>query len=108
VKTATLTLALVAAFVLPGCAGMMFGAHGTNMGMLYADTRANEKVTDNAVGKKSGEACSTSILGWVTTGDSSVPTAARAGGITKVASVDNRFTNILGVWAEYCAVVTGD
>jgi hypothetical protein len=79
-----------------------------NNGLLFASTNANEHVTQNDVGAKKGEACSSSILGWVTTGDSSVATAAKTGGITKVASVDNTYSNILGIYASYCVQVTGN
>ena len=66
-------------------------------------------LTDVAVTPaKTGEACSMSILGIVTTGDSSVPTAAKAGGIKKIASVDNTFMQVLGLYAKYCTVVSGE
>jgi hypothetical protein len=95
-------------WALTGCAGFAFSSHGVNNGYLYAGTNANEHVTQNDLGAKKGEACSSSILGWVTTGDSSVAAAAKTGGITKVASVDNSFTNILGIYATYCVQVTGN
>lgn len=97
----------LAALALSGCAGVAYAGHAPLMGFLYADSQANEHVSDNAVGSKTGQACSTSILGWVTTGDASVPTAAKNGGITKVGSVDNKFSNILGLYATYCVIVTG-
>ena len=101
-------LGAVMVWALTGCAGLVWGGHGINSGFLYAGTNANEHVTQNDLGPKKGEACSSSILGWVTTGDSSVPAAAKSGGITKVASVDNSFTNILGIYATYCVQVTGN
>jgi len=73
------------------------------------ETKANDGTNPgNVQATKSGEACSTSILGWVTTGDSSVPAAAKAGGIKNVHSVDNKFVNYVGVYAQYCTVVTGE
>lgn len=102
-------LLAVAALTLSGCAGFAFASHGPigNIG-IYGDTQANEHVTDNALKGKTGEACAKSILGLVTTGDASVPAAARQGGITKIASVDNKFNQVLGLYATYCVVVTGD
>jgi hypothetical protein len=100
-------LALGATFST-GCAGFAFAGHGVNMATIYANTQANENVTQNALGNKSGEACSMSVLGIYTAGDSSVPAAAKAAGIAHVASVDNKFMNILGVYATYCVVVTGE
>ena len=98
----------MAALALSGCAGLAYASHGPigNIG-VYGDTMANEHVTDNALGTKTGQACSTSILGIVTTGDASVPTAAKNGGITKIGSVDNKFSQVLGLYATYCVIVTG-
>jgi hypothetical protein len=106
-KKLALLAVLASSTTLTGCAGLAFSTHSVNTG-FYAETKANERVTDNAVGTKTGEACSQSYLGVVTTGDSSVPAAAKAGGIRKIASVDNKFTNMLGLYATYCVVVTGD
>lgn len=106
-KKLTLAVALMAS-MMSGCAGVAYMSRGVNQGFLYADSSANEKVTDNSMGSKTGQACSTSILGWVTTGDASVAAAAKAGGITRVAAVDNKHTNIVGIYATYCVVVYGD
>lgn len=102
-------VALVASGALTGCAGLAYSNRPVigSIG-VYADTAGNEKVTDNGVGTKKGEACSSSILGIVTTGDASVASAAKAGGITKVGSVDNTFSNILGIYAHYCVEVSGE
>jgi hypothetical protein len=102
-----IALLVVAAVALSGCAGMAFPR--ANNGFLYADTKTNDAVNvGNAQAGKTGEACAMSILGWVTTGDSTVPAAAKAGGIKNVVSVDNKYSNILGVYATFCTVVTGD
>ena len=105
-KTALL---VVAAIGLAGCAGMNFASRANGPYGIYSDTKANTAVTDVAVTPaKTGEACSMSILGIVTTGASSVPTAAKAGGIKKIASVDNTFMQVLGLYAKYCTVVSGE
>ncbi|MBI3183851.1 MAG: hypothetical protein HYZ28_17070 [Myxococcales bacterium] len=76
---------------------------------LYSDTMANEAVTDNAISAaKKGEACAASILGIITTGDASVQQAAANAGITKIGVVDNKYSNILGLYAKYCVVVSGE
>ena len=77
-------------------------------GFIYLNTQAGENISSNDVGQKKGEACATSILGWVGTGDASVTTAAKAGGITKISHVDSTASDILGVYAEYCTVVYGN
>lgn len=107
-KLVSLCLLGSLAMVLSGCAGFAFLPRQPAMGFLYSDTANNEVITENTVGTKSGEGCETSILGWVTTGDASVQTIAAKAGITKVASVDHKHTNILGIYAKYCGVVTGE
>jgi hypothetical protein len=94
--------------LLSGCAGISFTGRPLNQGFIYAESSAGERVTQNAVGAKKGEACANSILGIVTTGDASIATAAKAGGINKIGTVNNKLTNILGVYATYCVEVTGD
>jgi len=92
---------------LTGCAGFAFSGQGVPMGFLYADSTVGKHATNNNVGKKKGEACATSILGLVTTGDASIRAAADAGGIKDVSAVDHSIKNILGIVATYCTVVSG-
>ena len=75
---------------------------------IYSETKLPESATGNPVGSKTGQACATSILGWVTTGDASTPTAARNGQIERVFTVDNYSKNVLGIYATFCTVVTGE
>jgi hypothetical protein len=105
--TALASLAVLGG-ALSGCAGLAFQGRGTTFASLYNSTQANEGVTMNNLGAKKGQACASSILGLVTTGDASVATAAKAGGITKVGSIDHEHTNLLGIYATYCINVTGD
>lgn len=77
-------------------------------GLIYLDTQQGESIASNDLGTKRGEACATSILGWVATGDASVASAAKAGGITKISHVDSTASDILLVYAEYCTVVYGN
>lgn len=98
----------LASLALTGCAGIVFSGNKTPFAFLYANASTNEMVTQNALSPRVGQACASSILGWVTTGDASVATAAKAGSVSKVASVDHNFTNILGVYSKYCVVVTGE
>ncbi|MDD3987612.1 MAG: TRL domain-containing protein, partial [Candidatus Omnitrophica bacterium] len=51
---------------------------------------------------------STSILGLVATGDSSIKTAASNGGIKTIKYVDYDAKNILGIYGEYTTTVYGD
>jgi hypothetical protein len=95
--------------LLGGCAGIAFRGQMVPFAGLYADSSTPvADVTNNDLGKKKGEACATSILGWITTGDAGIRDAADAGGITNISSVDSTYTNILGIFAKYCTVVSGD
>ncbi|MFN7135789.1 MAG: TRL domain-containing protein, partial [Myxococcales bacterium] len=97
------------AMSLSGCASIAFAGMGVPNAALYVDAAQNVKVTQNALGgKTSPEQCMTSILGIVTTGNASVGTAAKMAGITQVAVVDARYTDILGLFAKYCIVVHGE
>lgn len=92
---------------LQGCATFAFTGQGTAVGFIYTDTTTPHHVTENNLGNKKGEACATSILGIVTTGDASIRAAANAGAIKEISAIDTSFRNILGVYAKYCTVVSG-
>ena len=55
-----------------------------------------------------GRASARSILGLVASGDASIQTAARNGGITEIHHVDYKASNFFGVLAEYTVVVYGN
>jgi hypothetical protein len=100
-------LVLALPLVASGCAGVAFRAQRSPTAFVYADASVPLMATANPLAKKKGEACATSILGWVTTGDASIRAAADAGGIEAISAVDSTFTNVLGLFAKYCTVVTG-
>jgi hypothetical protein len=59
-------------------------------------------------GTKRGEASASSILGIVATGDASIEAATRNGGITKIHTVDAQVKSVMGFYASYTTVVTGE
>lgn len=97
----------VVLMALSGCAGIAYQSRGVAFATLYADNVTPIMTTENDIGKKKGEACSTSILGLVTTGDASIRAAADAGGIKNISAVDQSYKNILGIFATYCVIVSG-
>lgn len=109
-KSAFLHFVLIALSGLyaSGCANLAFASRDVGHGLLYASNTNNEQITDSASGAKRGEACASSILGLVTTGDASVASAAKRGGISKIATVENRFDQVLSLYASYCVIVTGE
>lgn len=89
-------------------AGLVGCAHASSKttGFLYKDTSQGEMILPG-MGTKKGVACQTSILGAYASGDASVETAKKAGGITKVTAVDSTAESVLGFYAKYCTVVRG-
>ena len=75
---------------------------------LYENTVSPHMATTHKVGGKRGEACSQAYLGLIAMGDGGIAAAAKKGGIRDVSTVDHRYTNILGLYKERCAIVTGD
>lgn len=88
-----------------GCTPIMGKPHGL---AIYSNLQFNEHSTDNVVGSKHGEACASNVLGIIASGDASAATAAKTAGITKIATVDGKATNILFFYSTYCVVVTGE
>lgn len=99
-------LTAIALLAATGCAATSTRAPVT--GFLYTDASAGESAGSDVAATKTGEACAASILGLIGTGDASINTAAKKGGITQVAYVDGKSTNILGLYATYCTVVHGE
>ena len=89
--------------MLAGCAM----ARGPVTGFVYSDTHSSQAPTSNQAGNRVGEACATSILGAVATGDASIEAARRNGGITMISSVDESATSYVGVYAKFCTIVRG-
>jgi hypothetical protein len=63
---------------------------------------------DGHIGAKTGEASGMIILGIFGDVDASMTTAAKAGGITKIATVDTQIKTILGVVTTFTTTVTGE
>jgi hypothetical protein len=95
----------VLVLTLGGCA-MATGGNGSVSGFIYSGYKMGG-VVGSGTGSKTGEACATSILGWVAVGDASISAAKAAGGITQIAHVDHEDTGILGIYATSCTVVVG-
>ena len=100
-----LLLLLVSAVVLSGCATATMPVSG----LLFANVKA--PLTATASPEKPtrvGRASTRSILGLIASGDASIQTAARNGGITEIHHVDYESQNFFGVLAEFTVVVYGN
>jgi hypothetical protein len=98
-----LSAALLLAASLVSCAT----AQAPVSGLWYTSAKGPTTVGNDTAGAKNGKACATSILGIIASGDASIASAAKAGGITKVGYVDYSAFSILGLYAEFCTLVRG-
>lgn len=65
--------------------------------------------TSNPMGSKVGRAKATGYLGFLFfDADASIRTAAKNGGISKISSVDIKYTSILNLVVTYETIVTGE
>lgn len=99
-----LTLAALATLT-SGCA---MSSNAPVTGSIYLGAKGATNATSNDVAAKTGESCATSYLGVIGLGDASIASAAKAGGITKISSVDSDNMAILGLYAKNCTVVSGN
>lgn len=100
-----LLAASVLAIALSGCAT----ANAPVNGIIYSHVTAPLMVTGSAdKPTKVGRAVARSIFGLYATGDASIETAARNGGITKIHHVDHETQSYLGVLADYTTIVYGN
>jgi len=96
--------ALLAVLFLVACARPPSSMPGfITLNVTEMDDYGNGKI-----GPKMGKACTTSLLGWITKGDSGIKAAAANGGITQVNSVDYTSSTLLGITGEHCTVVYGN
>ncbi|QLH38497.1 MAG: TRL-like protein family [Defluviicoccus sp.] len=102
VRTFAASAVVLGALAVGGCASPQ------PIGLLYYGASIPEGGTSQAVVTKSGSAQCTSILSLFATGDCTIETARKAGGIEKVAYVDRKVTNFLGLYGTYTTVVYGD
>ncbi len=102
-KNLSVLIALGLTVVASGCAGVRSPVSG----LWYTDVHSSVAATSNQAGNRVGEACASTILGLIATGDASIEAARRNGGITMITSVDDSANSILGIYGKYCTVVRG-
>lgn len=104
-KILTPAMLTLSALLLGGCLSAPFQPPSG----IISSTRAPLSTEGNwEVGSKTGEASSTSALGLYATGDCSVATAARNGGLKKVTHVDYEYINVIGIWQKATVIVHGE
>jgi hypothetical protein len=99
-------LLLVAPFLLGGCAM----APSPMWGFFYTDIKY-PSYYDGAdtlgPGAKTGTAVAQNYLGLCAIGDASIEAACKAGGISKIHTVDQHGWSIFIFYAKYTTIVTG-
>ena len=88
-----------------GCA--YTGVYSRTSSLFHGIFKEGKAVGGGVIGTKKGRSCSKNIMGF-SSGDSSILTAARNGGITKIATVDSEYENILFISGKHCTIVTGE
>ncbi len=88
--------------LLSGCASSF------PVGGLYTDLKLPMDAESAAGSTKVGEAECSSILSLVATGDCSIDTAMKNGGLSEVHHVDWYANNILGIIGNYKIIVYGN
>jgi hypothetical protein len=101
-----LLAAALAVCCLPGCFAYTAGGDNYALGYIYSGYKSSGHV-GTAQASKRGQACVSSVLGAIATGDASLEEAKRAGGITQIAFVDHEQFSILGIYATTCTIVHG-
>jgi hypothetical protein len=99
-------LACVAVVMFSGCAGITPIAGGSG-GLVFTQTDAAMGVGTANGSDKIGTSESKAIICFAT-GDSSIQTACKNGGITKIHHVDCKVFSVLGLYARYTTVVYGE
>lgn len=98
----------VLAAVLASLTNCAFPTPSAGAGWIYTNSKEGEYVDNKVEVSKSGEACTTNILGIASTGDSSIGTTKRMANIKNIATIDRSYFSILGVVAQGCTVIRGN
>ncbi|MDR2588649.1 MAG: TRL-like family protein [Spirochaetales bacterium] len=97
-------IAIIALLVV---SGSLIGCPSVDVAAIDLSTRP-VAATGAPVGSKVGQAESINVLHVFAQGDRGVQAAAKAGGITKIATVDVQSFGILGIFGRYTTIVTGE
>ena len=104
-------LLIALSIVVSSCAQT---SNGVSSGLIYTSWKDRDPISriDNSVQvNKSGKACVKLLAGLISTGDSSIETAKKNGGISKVSYVDRSleaFNIYIPIFQEGCTIVHGN
>lgn len=111
-KGAVVIALLVSVFALSACAGVGGYTQPAGLfpaGFIYTETVSGSQVYENGVNPtKEGKACGNYIV-FIGTGDTSVETAMKNGGIKKLVFVKQSIRSVLGpIYGEVCTIARGN
>ena len=95
-------------FLITSLSGCAIQPSPSGRGLIYTDVNYPIAATSNINDGKTGRSCAHNILGAVSVGDASTAAAMKDGGIKNVSLVDAQSFNVLGIYAKYCTIVTGN
>lgn len=103
---------LISIFSITACAGVAGYTQPAGLipvGLIYTNSVSGSQILDNgATPTKEGKACGTYIV-FIGTGDTSVETAMKNGGIKKLVFVSQSVKSILGpIYGEVCTIARGN
>jgi len=104
-RTSAIVLASLLAVGVAGCLSAPFQPPS---GMVSITTAPLSTEGNWEVGNKRGESSSFSVLGLYASGDCSIATAARNGGLKKIGHVDYEYFNVIGIWQKATVIVYGE
>lgn len=94
--------------VILACSCVLTGYRGGS-GAAYFGFAAREGAGATELpGPKRGDACAYNVLALVSFGNASIVKAKQNGGISRVATVDHDYSNLLWSFGRYCVVITGE
>ena len=99
---------VLAALLTVGVAGCLSAPFQPPSGVVSVTTAPLSTEGNWNVGSKKGEASSFSVLGLYASGDCSIATAARNGGLKKIDHVDYAYVNVIGIWQKATVIVYGE
>jgi len=100
-----IVFAALLAIGVTGCLSAPFQPPG---GLVAVTTAPLSTEGNWDVGSKRGEASSFSVLGLYASGDCSIATAARNGGLKKIGHVDYEYLNVIGIWQKATVIAYGE
>ena len=98
---------LVIGLLLGSQVGCAMVASPVGNGLLYTSVQGPVAATEGTDASRKGRACASNLLGLLATGDASIDSAKRDGGITTVSAVDHDSMSVLILYSRYCTIVRG-